>query len=196
MDVENNFKKGQGLLEIVVAVGILVTGVFSAITLMSTSLNAVKENEARLLGGNLAREGVEAARIMRDTNWLKSAPWDNGLEGLNYDYTGIAAFDWTNGTWVIDFTVNDIGDESAAIMRAGDGFMLQLPPSASLSPIESTVYRRLITLSPICEDGSVLPSGSACSSKKVGVEAKSEVTWNVGPRFHKAVFVENLYDWK
>lgn len=195
-----NFKSGQGLLEIIVAIGVLSTGVFSAVALMTSSLNATKENEARLLGSNLAREGIEAVRAIRDSNWLSSSVWDTGLEGVGGDYTGIVFFDWTNGNWSMDFTANDITGESAVVLRLEDGLAVQIPPSVSAPPVEETLYRRLITVNPLCYDQatrlfSVIESG-ICPDKKAGIEVNSMVEWSVGPRARRASFVENMYDWR
>lgn len=192
--------KGQGLLEIIVAIGVLSTGVFSAVTLMTSSLNATKENEARLLGSNLAREGIEAVRAIRDSNWLSSAVWDTGLEGIGGDYTGIVFFDWTNGNWSMDFAPNDITDSSAAILRLENGLTVQIPPSVGAPPVEETLYRRLVTVNPICYDQatrlfSVIESGT-CPDIKAGIEVTSVVEWSVGPRARRASFVENIYDWR
>lgn len=195
-----NFKSGQGLLEVIVAIGVLVTGVFSALSLMTSSLNAAKENEARLLGSNLAREGVEAVRSIRDSNWLTSTVWDAGLEGIGGDYTGIVFFDWTNGNWSMDFSANTITDSSADILRLEDGLLVQIPPVMGTPPSVVTQYKRLITVNPICYEEltqafSVIESGT-CPDKKAGIEVRSEVEWNVGPRERHASFALNLYDWR
>lgn len=189
------FKKGQGLLEIIVAIGVLSTGVISAVTLMTTSLNSVKEIEARFIGTNLAREGIEVTRAIRDGNWLQSKKFDESLEGSAFDYTGIAYFDPAAGSWSIDFGADELTDDDAMMLREGNGLLIQAPSSLSTG-LPPSVYRRLITLNAICDDGSVRQSGSACLLKKVGIEARSLVAWNVGPRKHQAEFILNLYDWR
>lgn len=188
------YRPGQGLLEVVVAIGVLSTGVFSAVTLMTSGLNAALEAEARLKASNLAREGVEAARSIRDSNWLQSNVWDAGLVGPGFDYNGAAIFDADTGIWSIDFDLNNISDADALFRVGADGLFRQASSGTD------THFRRLITLSPICLDSvsgvyTIIQLG-ICSDKKVGAEIKSEVVWNVGARTHKMSFVENLYDWK
>lgn len=188
-------KKGQGLLEIIVAIGVLSTGVISATTLMTSSLNSVKEIEARFIGTNLAREGIEIVRAIRDSNWLQSRKFDEFLEGGAFDYTGIAYFDPAAGNWSIDFGADSLTDDESIMLREANGLLRQAPASlgADLPP---SVYRRLITLNAICDDGSVLSSGAACPAQKIGIEARTLVSWNVGPRKHEAEFILNLYDWR
>ncbi len=189
-------RNGQGLLEIIVAIGVLTTGAFSAMTLMTTSLNSVKEIEARLLGGALGREGIEAVRQIRDSNWLKAERFDKDLEGPGLDYTGIAYFDSGSGKWSINFTPSAIEDDEAEMFRTEDGLVLQFPSGAGVPLIEQAGYRRLVTLKAICDDGTIKDSGEACAAKKVGIEAASVVTWSVGPRAHQAAFIEKIYDWR
>lgn len=69
-----NPESGQTLIETMVATFLLAMGITAAIGLaiyaLATSNNVVKQITA--IG--LAREGVEAVKNMRDTNWLKGAP--------------------------------------------------------------------------------------------------------------------------
>lgn len=188
-------KKGQGLLEVVVAIGVLSTGVFSAVTLMTSGLNSAIENEARFKASNLVREGVEAVRGIRDSNWLQSNVWDTGLYGAGLDYTGTAVFDGTTGIWSIDFDADEISDAEALFRADLNGFLLQAASSGT-----ETQFRRLITLNPICFESaggtySVIQNG-VCPEKKVGIEVRSEVRWSVGSRTHNLSFVENIYDWR
>lgn len=188
-------KKGQGLLEVVVAIGVLSTGVFSVVTLMTSGLNSVLENEGRLKASNLAREGIEAVRGIRDSNWLQSNAWDTGLFGAGLDYTGAAVFDGNTGIWTIDFDVNSIGDAETLFRADLNGFLSQAASSGT-----ETRFRRLITLNPICFESAggtyaVIQSG-VCPEKKVGIEVRSDVRWSVGPRTHNLSFVENIYDWR
>ncbi len=68
-----NSEKGQTLIETMAAVFILVMGITAAVGLaiyaFSTSTNVTKQ----IIANGLAREGIEAIKTMRDTNWLKAA---------------------------------------------------------------------------------------------------------------------------
>lgn len=183
-----------------VAIGVLSTGVFSLLTLMTSGLNTAIENQARVKAGNLAREGIEVVRGIRDSNWLKSNVFDDSLVGVGLDYDGIASLDTVTGEWSIDFTVNGLDDERAQFYALPDGMLIQWSASMGAPPATAEPIRRLITLNPICYNTvtgvyTTIASGT-CPDKKAGIEAKSEVHWSVGARTHNLSFVEEIYDWR
>ena len=63
-------KKGQGLLETIVAIGVILTGLVSVMTLVISNLTGAREAALRYQAVNLAREGIELVRNKRDSNWL------------------------------------------------------------------------------------------------------------------------------
>lgn len=66
-------QKGQILIETVIALGILVVGVFSIVN-MSIIVNQLsRASSDRVTAVNLAREGIELVRLVRDSNWLDPA---------------------------------------------------------------------------------------------------------------------------
>lgn len=95
----NNFfligQAGQTLIETLVAIFILVTGVTSALGLavyaLSTSTGIVKQ----IVATGLAREGLEAVKHMRDTNWLQQSP----LNGTPINTDCYNYIDGTNTAW-------------------------------------------------------------------------------------------------
>lgn len=101
-NLKNNFQQaGQTLIETVVAIFILVMGIVAALGLAIYALNASTNLTKQIVAVGLAREGLEAVRNMRDTNWLKLA-----LDNDCYDYvtTNEDAHcykDWLDhgGTW-------------------------------------------------------------------------------------------------
>jgi type II secretory pathway pseudopilin PulG len=62
---------GQTLIETVVAIFILVMGITAAAGLAIYALNTSSNTTKQIIATGLAREGVEAVKNMRDTNWLK-----------------------------------------------------------------------------------------------------------------------------
>jgi len=75
---------GFTLVESMIAVGLIVTGVVGVLTLVSRSIgfNGLAFN--RLTAANLAQEGIEIVRNIRDTNWINGLAWDNGLSDGEY----------------------------------------------------------------------------------------------------------------
>lgn len=64
-------QSGQSIIETVVAIFILVMGITAALGLANYSFGAATNINKQIIGTGLAREGLEAVKNMRDTNWLK-----------------------------------------------------------------------------------------------------------------------------
>ena len=79
--------KGFTLLETIVAVGIIMIGLVSALALVTNALFYVSNIQDRLIAVNLVEEGIEVARNIRDNNWLQNLSWNNGLADGNYQAT-------------------------------------------------------------------------------------------------------------
>jgi len=63
--------KGETIMETVIAMGILAVGITLASTIIAMSLRNINASKNRVIAVNLAREGLEAMRNIRDTNWLR-----------------------------------------------------------------------------------------------------------------------------
>ncbi|MCK5612996.1 prepilin-type N-terminal cleavage/methylation domain-containing protein [Candidatus Pacearchaeota archaeon] len=64
-------KRGETILETIIAMVILAVGVTTAGAIIGYSLRNMNGSKNRIIAINIAREGVEAVRNIRDTNWLK-----------------------------------------------------------------------------------------------------------------------------
>ncbi len=97
---------GQSMLETVLALGVILTGLLGSLTLIVATVTTGQVVEGQIVAGNLGREGVEVVRQIRDSNWIKiergestcgdgddvcgPEHWDDGLaDALANDYTGI-----------------------------------------------------------------------------------------------------------
>ncbi len=60
--------QGITLMETIVAIGILILGIVSALTLMVRTLNFSQSSEQSVVVVNLAREGIEMVRSIRSTD--------------------------------------------------------------------------------------------------------------------------------
>ncbi|MBI4457544.1 hypothetical protein HY633_01110 [Candidatus Uhrbacteria bacterium] len=203
---KNRVLHGQSMLEALVAIGIIMTAVSSALTLITSSVSAEKESETGIVGVNLAREGIEVSRNIRDSNWLAGQPFDDGLFGAGLDYTAAPVFDPAANAWQMSFVPQTIGDDGAVVYRstgAAGGSTVGLFIQAAVQPGSSvkTVFRRLLTLDAVCADvdgavtGAVV-SGTACPFKKVGVRIRSAVQWRLAGRVRTVTAEETVYDWK
>ena len=64
-------KSGESILETIIALGILAIGITLASTIIGSSLRNINLSKNQIIAINIAREGIEAMRNIRDTNWLK-----------------------------------------------------------------------------------------------------------------------------
>src|SRR6185436_5586231 len=67
-----NSQTGQSLIETIAAIFILTMALTAGLGLAiyAFSRSAVSENQ--VVASNLAREGIDVVRAMRDTNWMES----------------------------------------------------------------------------------------------------------------------------
>lgn len=214
---------GQSMLEAIIASGIIVTAVSSALTLVASSIRASKESEDSITAGNLAREGLEVVRGIRDANWLKAerdpnVRFDTGLYGGSdaKDYSAIAVFDPRANAWKLNYdsVTAPAGARTAMqdgarmyVANAGDsasrtvaGLFLQgATQPTGTSPSQ---YRRIIMTEPICDPGDqkyiIASEGADCQEKGLaGVRATSVVSWNAsGGRVRTLTVQEDLMDWR
>lgn len=78
-------ERGQILLETVIALGILVVGVLAVVSLSTIILRNASVSGNRIIAVNLAREGIELTRLVRDTRWLDpDDAWPFGLDNGAY----------------------------------------------------------------------------------------------------------------
>jgi type II secretory pathway pseudopilin PulG len=208
--------QAQSLVETIVAVGIIMVGVVGTLTLAFSSVRAGTESEARVLAVNLAREGIEVVKNIRDSNWLKieegnfsatcadEGPcWDQfthgGPDNTN-DYTCIAIF---NGqTWSLNcdpdnWGQNCNGHDCTQVFQYVDGNSTYFTQTAGAidEKYQATLYKRLIKTNEICSDDSIEEDGASCSVK-IGIQIISEVRWFEGDKEKSIILEDRIYNWK
>lgn len=78
-------ERGQSLIETLVALSVMVVGIAGAVSLGIISIRAGQTSELDVVAENLAREGIEGVRSVRDYNWkLPGAGWDDNLSPGDY----------------------------------------------------------------------------------------------------------------
>ena len=96
-------KNGQGLIEVIVSIAIIITGILGALTLATVSIRSGTESREKVQASLLVQEGIEVVKNIRDTNWIKtndSTGWttfkDNALanSGLH-----IISYNTTDSAW-------------------------------------------------------------------------------------------------
>lgn len=66
----NKTSKGETLLEVIIALLVVTMGCATATTLIILAINANVFNRDSLVAVNLAQEGIEYMRNLRDSNWI------------------------------------------------------------------------------------------------------------------------------
>lgn len=82
--INKNNKKGFTLLEVIIAIFIITIGITGAVNLINYSISNTIVSRSQVVAVNLAQEGLEVVRAIRDTNWLEDAVWNDGLDAGNW----------------------------------------------------------------------------------------------------------------
>ncbi len=64
-------QRGQGLLEAIIGIGVIIAGTVGTVTLIMATIKAGRSTNNQVVAASLAREGIEVVRNLRDTNWLR-----------------------------------------------------------------------------------------------------------------------------
>ncbi|MDP3964761.1 MAG: type II secretion system protein [bacterium] len=206
-------QSGVTLVEAVVALFVIIVGLVSAMALIYGSINAAGEIEDELLAANLARETIEVARSIRDSNWLEidsgntNVIWDDGLYSGTV-YRAIPVFDDDDASptfrsWLLTFDAayNINHDDSKVYFNLRNGAKVYHQCDAAVCGI-TTKFRRVVTLNPICYDGSsetLISTGTDCatlSQSKIGIQVMVTVEWTDNNNTRTHVSEERLYNWK
>lgn len=99
-----NLKNGSGLIEILIAVFIFSIILGSLITASNKYLSGASDNLKSTKAAYLAEEGIEAIKIIRDTNWSTIS---NLADNTNY-YLYWNTSSSTNNTWSATTTASTI----------------------------------------------------------------------------------------
>lgn len=206
-------RPGQTLVEVLLALAIILVGLLSLtsalINTQRTASTAVEESVAI----QLAREGVEAARFIRDRNWLEredglGTSYYDGLRSSSTpdDYTAI--YRWNppqtdpSAAISFDFTPN-VGSNLTTVYKSATGLYRQSTNSTLTSAWTPTIFSRFVTLYPICSSDAgltetvIASDGLNCGTMpEIGVQAEVTVTWSSRGTSHTRVITERLYDWR
>jgi prepilin-type N-terminal cleavage/methylation domain-containing protein len=165
--IKNGFKKGFTVIEVMVALFIIVTGIVGISGLLSQTVASSSLVSSKLIAGYLAQEGIEIVRNIRDSNWLeqRSEPaifWDQGIPV---------------GNWEADYQ-----SISLSSPFAGSGSYLKIGNSNGLysySAGQTTKFKRKITIN---KDTDV-------------IMITVTVFWDEKRKNQSFVVKENLYNW-
>lgn len=123
-----NVNRGFTLIEVLVALLLIAIATGPVLILATSAVNTASRIEHNLIASNLAQEGIEVIRNIRDTNWLNGAAFDNNLP---------------MGTWRVQW--NTVG---GGLMAVGQNPLLKKNNGLyNYSTGTDTVFRRTVTIS-------------------------------------------------
>lgn len=200
-------RKGFTLIEVIIAIAVFTIGITAAFNLALSNYLTDQENFDRVVGSNLAREGIELVRNVRDSNWLRAdqnvdcsgspCVWSSDLASHNYiylDYNDIEPVNIDSCLCVNDLdTCIDTCD--AELYVDTDGYYNHDDQTSD------TRFRRLIKLQSICIDSGgteSIESDNSCDAGDtlIGFKVTSRVSWPEGTSRNYIDVAEYLYNWR
>lgn len=139
-------KSGFALVEVLVAVSLLSATIITISALTISMMRANSLNQNHLIATELAREGIEITRNIRDTNWKNYRNWLTGIYG-----GGSGAYVFAvdgNGLVGDDFHVFTPTGDDAGLLYKHEGFEYTEHSHSDVDGI-ATPFHRLITVTPV-----------------------------------------------
>jgi len=213
-------KKGQTLIEVIIAISIISMVLLGFASRSLQNYLISRDSYNKIIATNLAREPIEIARNIRDSNWLKGCPdpsttdcyyWNTGLYDkstsntkayVSNNFPAIPGVGFVSLKFISKDSSNNytfegcIGNEQCRIYQNDDGFF----GSSNIpnNPVATRFYR-MIEIRPICRN---VASGleETCSgpgaTTQIAVHLISEVRW-LSQRAWRSVRIEDyLYNWR
>lgn len=171
--------RSQTLVEALVAIGLTVTALVSIISLATSYLRMGGQTIERVLANNLAREGLEIVRSIRDSQWLDpTKTWPYGL---------------SNGDWIADYDDTSLTAAESSNIMSCDNCRLWITSNNQYTHTEGsntlTIFRRLINIS----NGDDL--GTVCNND-CEKQIRVTVAWTDQSGTHTITLEERLTSWR
>ena len=120
-------RRGETIIETLIALSIIAVVVTLSSTAIINAMKGLRVSKERVIAVNLAREGIEAMRNIRDTNWLKFSEkrrvcWNNqpGLGCTDATNSGTSDNAIPAGKYIV--YLNQSGDENQWKLRQTKSF--------------------------------------------------------------------------
>jgi len=189
--------KGFSLLETLVAIAVITVGLVGVIGLIAYTISISRVSPNKVIAANLAQEGIEAVRNIRDSNWLDPAnpDWDDEMDGTPAGKKYVLEFESNNpqDEYVLRFGGGGItidSDECNIYYNNNDKVYIQddnVDPNSPPVGWNDTLFNRLIEIKRV-----QMPPGPNYYLKVV-----SQVSWTDRSETpHTIILEDHLYDWK
>lgn len=217
---------GYTLIELVAAIAVFTIGILGSLGLAVSNYNDSQDNLDRITAINLAREGIELVRNIRDSNWLKidandsancggnDCTWNYGLDTLLSSYAVVDyTYDVDNGVSFLPNCNDSIENCASGYITNNDLTELYLNPYSyyyhnTTTPAvnDKTKFSRVIKFNRICFDpgpGGYLETTlagmlSACApgETQIGLEVISHVQWDDYGETKYVQLADKIYNWR
>lgn len=111
-------RRGETLIEVMIALFVIAAASVATLSLLLTSRNSNENVANQTIALNLAREGLEGVRNVRDSNWQRwtynDAQYWDCLDTLNCDTDNPNDL-WKDGSYIVYFD-----DDFRWVMQSGD----------------------------------------------------------------------------
>ncbi len=162
---------GFSILEVIIAILIISIGMIGVLSLVTQNIQVQYINKNNLIASQLAQEGLELVRNVRDENWLAGNNYNLDIAGIVGDRT--YAIDY-RGRNFINPAVNSV-DDAGARLNIKAATQLYSHEAGAATP-----FYRLITAVDNVEY----------------LEVECKVQWEERGRTHDYTAKTLLYDWK
>ncbi len=202
--------RGQSLLELVIALGVIGVGMTALLSLTMITVTGNRQSRFRFLGYNLAREGVELVRGLRENNYVSERVFNSDI-GRGYAIidpfwvdpfcpSGVIDCADPNNIWMKPRSVSPscfsgaVWSELCRLYQSRASTVYGYEPGLGTA----TPFYRQLVISEICKTDGTIPGPTGnCGAKGVkGMQVTSDVRWKEGGRNYQATLTEQLYDWR
>ncbi len=212
--------RGETIVEVLVAVVISTMVLLSVFLLLNRAIDTNINVKNRVIGLNIAREGVEAMRNIRDTNWLKYAGDRRGkwlcFDAVGSDTCETTPNSLTDGRYTIDYddtkdryylkqmSLGGLDLENAS-ETVNDQYRLYVDATtgrfthdAAAGANKKTRFYREIALTTYNVSGSAVDTVAGCTAanhcKEAKVKVLATVQWIENGVVRRSALEHYLYD--
>jgi len=205
-------------LEIIIAIGIFSIGILAVISVSAQSFKSISLQQDKLIAMNLAREGIENIRNVRDENWFWKGTSDCNKDNTTTSCTNGQIYenngdcDWRCGdekkyspsykpTFILDNHLQDIdylgnafynsSVDYTTVTCANNGAVLKIDNNGYYQHNSGTdsIFKRLISIK---RDNDLDSDGQTNNDLQV----KVMVCWKDRGQWQEISLEEHLYNWK
>lgn len=202
-------QQGQTMIEALLAIFIIMMALLGFLSRSSQNYMAGTDSMRRIIAINLAREGVELVKNIRDSNWLVGCNDPDDEDNCLHWYSGL--YDGTGNNTFINFSFNRennqwtnlFHDDELTFIQCieNESCRLYLDEGAYTSEVTDapTEFYRWVETIGFCNDELGEVDEYECppdSQTAIGLIVRSAVRYKFKNTWHNVGLEEWLYDWR